>query len=101
MKKLLTIITAGALALSVSAPALAGSVGIPRNYATTQPNAETIAKLEQASETAQREAREGNKGNFAFVRKSLEIDQLVRRIDSGQQVAQNQIDAALQPVWVW
>jgi hypothetical protein len=101
MKKLSTIIAAGALALSVSAPALAGSVGIPRNYATTQPNAETIAKLEQASETAQREAREGNKDNFAFVRKSLEIDQLLQRMDSGQQIDQNQIDAALQPVWVW
>ena len=87
--------------MSLSAPALAGSVGIPRNYATTQSSAETIAKLEQASETAQREAREGNKDNFAFVRKSLEIDHLIQRMDSGQQVAQNQIDAALQPVQVW
>jgi hypothetical protein len=101
MMKLSTILTAGALALTLSTPVLAGSVGIPRNNPTTQPDASTIAELQQASEAAQREAREGNKDNPAFAQKSYEIDSLVQRMESGQQVSQSQVDEALQPVWIW
>jgi hypothetical protein len=101
MKKLSTILTAGTIALTLSTPVLAGSVGISRSYATAQPDAQTIADLEQASEAAQREAREGNKDNPAFAQKSYQIDQLVERIKAGEQVSQNQVDEALQPVWVW
>ena len=74
MKKLSTILAAGTIALTMSTPVLAGSVGIPRRYSTTQPDAETIAELLQASKTAQREPREGNKDNNAFARRSYEID---------------------------
>jgi hypothetical protein len=101
MKKLSTILAAGTIALTMSTPVLAGSVGIPRSYDTAQPNPDTIAELQQASEDAQREAREGNKDNPAFAQKSYEIDQLVQRMKSGQQVSQNEVDQALQPVWVW
>jgi hypothetical protein len=101
MKKLTTIFAAGSLALTLSTPVLAGSVGIPRSYPATQPDAQTIADLQQASEAAQREASEGNKNNPAFARKSYEIDQLVGRLQSGQQVSQYQVDQALQPVRVW
>jgi hypothetical protein len=101
MKKLSTIFAAGTVALALSTPVLASSVGISRSYATVQPDAQTIANLEQASEAAQREAREGNKNNPAFAQKSNEIDQLVQRMKSGQQVSQNQVDEALQPVWIW
>jgi hypothetical protein len=101
IKKLSTIIAAGTVALTLSTPVLAGSVGISRSYATAQPDAQTIADLEQASDAAQREAREGNKSNPAFAQKSYEIDQLVQRMKSGQQVAQKQVDEALQPVWIW
>lgn len=101
MKKLSTIFAAGAVALTLSSPVLAGSVGISRSYSVVQPNAQTFAQLEQASEAAQREAREGNKNNPAFAQKSYEIDQLVQRMKSGQQVAQEQVDHALQPVWIW
>jgi hypothetical protein len=101
MKKLSTILAAGAATLTLSTPVLAGSVGIGRSYATAQPNAETIAELQKASEAAQREAREGNKDNPAFAQKSYQIDQLVERMKSGEQVSQNQVDEALQPVWVW
>jgi len=100
MKKLSTILAAGTLALTMATPVLAGSVGM-RSYGTTQPDAGTIAELQQASEAAQREAREGNKDNLTFARKSYEIDSLVQRIKSGQQVSQNQVDEALQPVWIW
>jgi len=100
MKKLSTIFAAGAIAMTLSAPAFAGSVGISRTYAT-QPNTQTIAELQQASEAAQREARTGNKDNLAFEQKSYQIDSLIGRMQSGQQVDQAQIDEALQPVHVW
>ena len=101
MRKLSTIFAVGTVALTLSSPVLAGSVGISRSYAVVQPNAQTFAQLEQASEAARREAREGNKNNPAFAQKSYEIDQLVQRMQSGQQVAQEQVDQALQPVWIW
>jgi hypothetical protein len=101
MKRLSIIVAAGTIALTMSTPVLAGSVGIPRSYATTQPDAATIAELQQASTAAQREAREGNKNNPAFAQKSYQIAQIVQRMKSGQQVSQSQVDGALQPVWVW
>ncbi len=101
MKKLSTILAAGTIALTMSTPVLAGSVGIPRSYATTQPHGATIAELQEASDAAQREGREGNKDNPAFTQKSYEIDQLVRRMEDGEQVSQNQADEALQPVAIW
>ena len=101
MKKLPTILAAGTLALTISTPVLAGPVGMQASYATTQPDAETIAELQQASNVAQREARDGNKDNAAFTLKSYEIDQLVRRLQNGQQVSQNRVDEALQPVVIW
>jgi hypothetical protein len=85
----------------MSTPVLAGSVGIPRSYATAQPDTATIAELQQASQAAQSEARDGNKNNPAFARKSYEIDQLVERMKSGEQVSQNQVEEALQPVRIW
>jgi hypothetical protein len=101
MKKLSTILAAATLALTISAPVLAGPVGMQASYATTQPNVETIAELQQASKAARSEAREGNKDNAAFTLKSYQIDQLVERMKSGQQVSQNQVDHALQPVVIW
>jgi|SRR5579862_5043822 hypothetical protein len=100
MKTFSTIFAAGTLALTLSSPVLAGSAGIPRSYAVT-PDSQTIAELQEASAANQREARDGNKNNPAFARKSYEIDQLVQRMQSGQQVSQNQVDAALQPVSIW
>jgi len=101
MKKLSTILAAGTMALAISTPVLAGSVGISRSYPTAQPDAQTIADLQQASDAAQREARTGNKDNPAFAQKSYQIDQLVERMKAGQQVSPNQVDEALLPVWVW
>ncbi len=64
MKTLSTIIAAGAIALTLSSSALAGPVGVSRTYAT-QPDPQTISELQQASDAAQREARNGNKDNLA------------------------------------
>jgi len=99
MKKLSTILAAGTLALAISTPVLAGPVGMRASYA--QPDAETSAELQQASNAAQREARDGTKHNAAFMLKSYQIDRLVERMQSGQQVSQNRVDKALQPVVVW
>ena len=101
MKKLSTILAAGTMALALSTPVLAGSVGVSRSYTSAQPDSQTIADLQQASEDAQREAREGNKDNPAFAQKSYQIDQLVERIKAGEQVPQDQVDEALEPVWIW
>jgi hypothetical protein len=51
-----------------------------RSYPITQPDAQTLADLQQASEAALREAREGNKNNSAFVQKTDEIAQVERRL---------------------
>jgi hypothetical protein len=101
MKKLSTILAAGTMALALSTPVLAESAGISRNYPVAQPDVQTMADLQQASEAAQREARNGNKDNPAFEQKSYQIDQLVEQMKAGEQVSQNQVDAALQPVRVW
>jgi Flp pilus assembly protein TadG len=101
MKKLSTILATGMVAMTLAAPVLAASIGMSRSYATAPPGARTIADLHQALDAAQREAREGNKDNPAFAQKSYEIDQLVQRMKSGQQVAQKQVDEALQPVRIW
>jgi hypothetical protein len=99
MNKLSTIFATGMLTCTLSATAL--TVGVPSSYATTQYDPGTIAELEEASRTAQREAYEGNKDNPTFGQKSYQIDQLVARMKNGQPVDQKQIDEALQPVVVW
>ena len=101
MKKFSNIIADGLIVLALSSPVLAGTVGIQRGYAVVQPDAQTITQLRQASEAAQREAREGNKDNPAFAQKSYQIDALVQRMQAGEQVSQNEVDQALQPVRVW
>jgi hypothetical protein len=102
MKKSLTIFAATALATTLSIPALAGPVGIqvPRGSAT-QPDTATIAQLQVAAEQATRDGRTGNKNNFEFGRKNYEINQLIERLKSGQQVDPSEIDKALEPVHVW
>ena len=101
MKKISTFFTVGLVTLALSTPVLAGSVGVSRSYQVVQPDAQTIADLQQASDAAQREAREGNKNNPAFGEKSYQIEQVAARLESGQQVDQQQVDEALQPVRVW
>ena len=100
MKYSLTIIAAAAFATAVAVPALAGSVGIqaPRNSAT---ESETIAQLQVAAVQATTDGRNGNKNNIEFARKNYEINQLVARLESGQQVGQSEIDRALDPARVW
>jgi hypothetical protein len=101
MKKSLSIFSVTALATTLAASAFAGPVGVSKSYTTAQPDQTTIAGLEDASQDAQRQARVGNKNNLEFRRKSYEIDQLVERMKSGQNVDPADLDKAMEPVHVW
>ena len=101
MKKITTVFLAAAVTTTFAVPVLAGPVGVSRSYTTVQPDQATIAELENASQAAQREALDGNKNNLEFRRKSYEIDQLVERMKSGQQVDPAELDKALEPARVW
>ena len=108
MKTLSMISAAAMLAASLSVPAWAGPVGMERTTpetqttaAQTQVNPVLIAKLEDASQGALRDGRNGNKNNIEFGRKSAQINDLIERLQRGQQVDPSEIDQALQPVHVW
>lgn len=101
MKKVTTILFAAAITTTFAVPAFAGAVGVSRSYSTAQPDQETIAELQDASEAAQREALDGNKNNLEFRRKSYEIDQLIERMKSGQPVDPAELDKAIEPARVW
>jgi uncharacterized membrane protein len=101
MKKVTTIFFAAAVTATLAVPAIAGPVGVSRSSTTAQPDQTTIAQLEDASQTAQRDALTGNKNNLEFRRKSYEIDQLIERMKSGQQVDPAELDKAMEPARVW
>ena len=102
MKKLSTILAAGTMALTLSTPVLAGPVGISRSYADRSARRPDDCRSAASSEAAQREARTGNKDNPAFGAEELP-NRSARRAHEGlgEQVSQNQVDEALQPVRVW
>jgi hypothetical protein len=101
MKKATTILFAAAMTTTFALPAFAGAVGVSRSYSPTPSDAETIAQLQDASQAAERDARKGNKNNLEFRRKSYEIDQLIERMKSGQQVDPAELDQAMEPARVW
>ena len=103
MKKSLTIVAAAVVATAFAIPALAGPVGVQvsRSGGAAQTDNATIAQLEAAADKATQDGRNGNKNNLEFARKSYEIDQLIERLKSGQQVDMAEIDQALEPVHVW
>ena len=101
MNKVTTILFAAAATATFAVPAFAGSVGVSRNYVAPQSDAQTIAQLQDASQAAQRDALNGNKNNLEFRRKSYEIDQLIERMKSGQQVDPAELDKAMEPAHVW
>jgi|HubBroStandDraft_4_1064222.scaffolds.fasta_scaffold328461_1 hypothetical protein len=101
MKKVTSIIFAAAVTTTFAVPAFAGSVGVSRSYSTSQPDQTTIAELQDASQTAKRDALDGNKNNLEFRKKSYEIDQLIERMKSGQNVDPAELDKAMEPARVW
>ena len=108
MKALSTISAAAVLATTFAIPAWAGPVGMGRtpqeaqaNTAQTQANPELIAQLQEASDSAVREGRNGNKNNPVFGQKSAQINDLIERLKSGQKVDPSEIDQAFEPARVW
>jgi hypothetical protein len=107
MKTFSTISAAAMLAATLAVPAWAGTAGMGRTSETqasaaqNQVNPGLIARLQEASEDAVREGREGNKNNPAFGQKAYQINELIDRLKSGQQVDPSEIDRALQPAHVW
>ena len=101
MKKVKTTLIAAAVTATFAVPAFAGPVGVSRGYTTPQPDQTTIAQLEEASQAARRDALNGNKNNLEFRKKSYEIDQLIERMKSGQQVNPAELDKAMEPARVW
>lgn len=102
MQTLARISAAAALFATFAVPAWAGPVGVTRTtevYQTTtttvRPNPQLIADLEQASQDALREGRNGNKNNPYFAQKSWQIDNVIDQLESGQQVSMAEIDQAL------
>jgi hypothetical protein len=106
MKTLSTISAAAALATTFAIPAWAGPVGMGRTApgaqaAQTQVRSQLIANLQEASDEAVREGRNGNKNNPVFLQKSVQINDLIGRLKSGQRVDPSEIDQALEPARVW
>lgn len=107
--KTLSIISATALLAAMFAiPAWADSVdaGKPTSaaqasYGQTRVDPNLIAQLQEASDQAVREGRNGNKNNPVFGQKSAQIKDLIERLKSGQKVDPADIDQAFEPARVW
>lgn len=108
MKTLSTVSAAAVLATTFAIPAWAGPVGMGRtapeaqtNTTQTQVKPELISQLQEASDQAAREGRNGNKNNPVFGQKSAQINDLIERLKSGQKVDPSEIDQAFEPARVW
>ena len=102
MRKLSTVaILTAAATFALATASFSGAV--PHNTDATAPavDQQTIAKLEDAANQALADGRNGNKNNVEFRRKNYEINLLIDRLQSGQQVDPAEIDKAMEPVHVW
>jgi hypothetical protein len=102
MRKLSTVaILTAAATFALATASFSGAV--PHNTDTAAPavDQQTIAKLEDAANQALADGRNGNKNNIEFRRKNYEINLLIDRLQSGQQVDPAEIDKAMEPVHVW
>ena len=104
MKTFSTISVAAVMAATFAIPAWAGPVGVGRttpeaqtSFAQSQPNPMLIARLQDASEEALRNGRNGNKNTPVYLRKSAQINDLIERLQSGQKVDPAEVGQALEP----
>jgi hypothetical protein len=101
MKKLskIAILTASAT-FALATASFAGAV--PNNSQASRANdAATISQLQLAAQQALADGRNGGKNNLEYRRKNYEINLLVDRLQSGQQVDPAEIDKAMEPVHIW
>jgi hypothetical protein len=102
MKKLSTVaILTAAATFALATASFSGAVPHDTQATTQTVDHETIAKLEVAGNQALADGRNGNKNNLEFRRKNYEINLLIDRLQSGQQVDPAEIDRAMEPVHVW
>jgi hypothetical protein len=101
MRRLSTIgILAAAATFALATSSFSGAV--PNTSGNSQgSDAGTIAQLQVAAKQALADGRNGNKNNAEFLRKNYEINLLIDRLQSGQQVDPADIDKAMEPAHVW
>ena len=101
MKKLSTIaILSAAATFALATASFSGAV--PNNGGTnSKVDPATIQELQVAAKQAAAEGRRGGKTNVDYLRKNYEINLLIDRLQSGQQVDPSDIDKALEPPHQW
>jgi hypothetical protein len=101
MKKLSTIsILALSVTFALTTASFAGAVA-NNSQNTKAMDAQTIAQLQVAAQQALADGRNGGKNNPEYGRKNYEINQLIDKLQSGQQVDPAEIDKAMEPVHIW
>jgi hypothetical protein len=107
MKKLSTI---GILAAAATFADIFGNQNFFLEIQGAMPNngsssngadAATIKELQVAAQQALADGRNGGKNNLEYRRKNYEINLLIDKLQSGQQVDPAEIDKALEPVHIW
>jgi hypothetical protein len=102
MKKLSTIaILSAAVTFALATASFSGAVPNNGGGSSQGSDAATIAQLQVAAKQALSDGRNGNKNNAEFLRKNYEINLLIDRLQSGQQVDPSDIDKAMEPVHTW
>jgi hypothetical protein len=102
MKRLSTIgILAAAATFALATASFPGAVPNNGGSASQSNDAATIAQLQVAAKQALADGRNGGKNNLEYRRKNYEINLLIDRLQSGQQVDPADIDKALEPVHIW
>ena len=95
-------IAAFTLATTFALASASFSGAVPNNGTVNSANdQQTISQLQVAAKQALADGRNGNKNNPAYLRKNYEINQLIDKLQSGQQVDPSEIDKALEPAHVW
>jgi len=94
MKKLsiISILTAAALALATAS--FSGDVPNNGGGSSQANNAAAIARLQSAAKSSLDETRKSGKTNADYMRKTHELDLLIDRLQSGQQIDPADIDKA-------
>jgi hypothetical protein len=105
MKKLSKSVSMIAILTASTALALAtASFGgaVPNDSQGSRTNqAAAIPQLQLAARQALADGRNGGKNNPEYGRKNYQINQLIDKIQSGQQVDPAEIDKAMEPVHIW
>jgi len=100
MKLYKNVMVSAVLVAGLATPALSGPVGVSGTRVSNAQNA-TIARLEATAQKALDDGRNGNKNSAEFLRKNYEINFLIARLQSGQQIDPSEIDKSFEPVHVW